>query len=108
MPVGGARISSPGAPRGSSHTALTHTRPRLSCGARGQLAGASRRSARKEGPPARAMATITALPTAGLVDEARYERDATKPGGYGEAAGWLACASVRRRVAGGGGAWAYA
>jgi hypothetical protein len=61
------------------------------------------------GPPARAMATITALPTAGLVDELRYERDATKPGGYGEAAGvgWLACASVRWRVAegGGGGGW---
>jgi hypothetical protein len=64
-------------------------------------------------PPARAMATITALPTADLVDEARYERDATKPGGYGEAAGarWHACASVRRRVVvvGGGGrmcAWA--
>jgi hypothetical protein len=55
-------------------------------------------------PPARAMATITALPTAGLVDEVRYERDATKPGGYGEAAGagWLACASARWRVAGGG------
>jgi hypothetical protein len=32
------------------------------------------------------MATITALPTAGVVDEARYERDASKPGGYGEAA----------------------
>jgi hypothetical protein len=56
-------------------------------------------------PPARAMATITALPTADVVDEARYERDATKPGGYGEAAGagWHACASARRRVGGGGG-----
>jgi hypothetical protein len=51
------------------------------------------------------MATITALPTVGLVDEARYERDATKPGGYGEAAGagwWLACASVRWQGGGGG------
>jgi hypothetical protein len=56
-------------------------------------------------PPARAMATITALPTVGLVDELRWERDASKPGGYGEAAGagWHACASVRWRVAGGGG-----
>jgi hypothetical protein len=56
------------------------------------------------GPPARAMATITALPTVGLVDEARYERDASKPGGYGEAAGagWLACASAHWRVGGGG------
>jgi hypothetical protein len=48
------------------------------------------------------VATITALPIAGLVDVARYVRDATKPGGYGEAAGAgrLACASA---LAGGGG-----
>jgi hypothetical protein len=54
--------------------------------------------------PARAMATITALPTADVVDEARWERDASKPGGYGEAAGArrLACASVSWRVGGGG------
>jgi hypothetical protein len=48
-------------------------------------------------------ATITALPITGLIEEARYERDAS--GRYGEAAGAgrLACASVRWGVAGGGG-----
>jgi hypothetical protein len=50
-------------------------------------AGSSPEGPGVSGPPAHAMATITALPTAGLVDEARWERDASKPGGYGEAAG---------------------